>query len=240
MAAGSVKKSPHLLDQVYPLDATSNMIEARTKEIILRRIREALAKPAPFMPPTPDFNSPLHLPPTDDLSVVFAQNFIRNSGVFLYCESEEDFYDQLYLFKKENNIQNLFIWEPELKQKLHTAGILFSGSEDDFLKNAEASLTTCESVIARTGSLLVSSANAGGRRLSIYPTTHLVVAHASQLVYNIKDAIKLLQHKYQSKLPSMVSLVSGPSRTADIEKTLVMGAHGPKQLVLFFIDDQDH
>ncbi|CAN5854760.1 hypothetical protein BH24BAC1_BH24BAC1_00340 [soil metagenome] len=216
------------------------MYEAKSKEIILRRIREALAKPAPFLPQTPDSNTPLHAPPGDDLSVIFAQNFIRNAGVFLYCESEEDFYDQLYLFKKEKNLQNLYVWEPELKQKLNAAGILFTGTEDDFLKNAEASLTSCESLIARTGSIFVSSANAGGRRLSIYPVIHLVVAYASQLMFNIKDGIKALQQKYQNKLPSMVSLVSGPSRTADIEKTLVTGAHGPKQIVLFFIDDQAH
>ena len=214
------------------------MYEAKSKEIILRRIREALAKIAPFVPKTPDFNTPLHSPPQDDLSVVFAQNFIRNSGVFLYCESEEDFYDQLYLYKKDKNLQNLYVWEPVLKQKLNGAGILFTGSEDDFLKNAEASLTTCESLIARTGSILLSSANAGGRRLSIYPVSHLVLAYGSQLLFNIKDGLKALQQKYQGKPPSMVSLVSGPSRTADIEKTLVMGAHGPKQLVLFFIDDQ--
>jgi L-lactate dehydrogenase complex protein LldG len=214
------------------------MYEAKSKEIVLRRIREALAKPAPFLPQTPDSNTPLHSPPLDDLSVIFAQNFIRNSGQFLYCESEEDFYDQLYLFKKDQSVQNLFVWEPELKHKLNGAGILFNGTEDDFIKNAEASLTTCESLIARTGSILVSSANAGGRRLSIYPAKHLVIAYTSQLVFNIKDAIKVLQQKYQGKLPSMVSMVSGPSRTADIEKTLVMGAHGPKELILFFIDDQ--
>jgi L-lactate dehydrogenase complex protein LldG len=214
------------------------MYEAKSKEIVLRKIREALAKPAPFMPKNPDSNTPLHAPPHDDLSVVFAQNFIRNSGQFMYCESEEDFFDQLYLFKKEQNIQNLFVWEADLKNMISGAGILFTGSEEDFIKNAEASLTTCESLIARTGSIMVSSANEGGRRLSIYPTKHIVLAYASQLLFDIKDALKLLQVKYPHKLPSMVSMVSGPSRTADIEKTLVMGAHGPKELILFFIDDQ--
>jgi L-lactate dehydrogenase complex protein LldG len=42
--------------------------------------------------------------------------------------------------------------------------------------------------------------------------------------------------KYNSNLPSMISIASGPSRTADIEKTLVLGAHGPKEVYLFFID----
>ena len=57
--------------------------------------------------------------------------------------------------------------------------IEFSDDEETFVRDAEASLTTCESLITRTGSLLVSSANAGGRRLSIYPPTHMVVAQGS-------------------------------------------------------------
>jgi L-lactate dehydrogenase complex protein LldG len=51
-----------------------------------------------------------------------------------------------------------------------------------------------------------------------------------------------MQDKYNTDVfPSMVSLTTGPSRTADIEKTLVLGAHGPKEIILFFIDDNpDH
>jgi L-lactate dehydrogenase complex protein LldG len=62
----------------------------------------------------------------------------------------------------------------------------------------------------------------------------------TQLVPDIKDGLQLIKSKYGNKIPSMISLVSGPSRTADIEKTLVMGAHGPRELVLFLIDDIAH
>lgn len=217
--------------------AVSGMYEPRSKDIILGRIREALAKPAPFIPTTPDFTAPVHPEPADDLSIVFATNFVNNLGTFIYCESEEDFYDQLFLFKKEKSIDFLYIWEADLKNKIHAAGIVFTEDEADFLKNAEAGLTTCEALIARTGSILVSGATESGRRLSIYPEKHLVVGYASQLQPDIRDALTLMRQKYQNKIPSMLSLVSGPSRTADIEKTLVMGAHGPKELVLFLIDD---
>ncbi|WP_439881456.1 LutC/YkgG family protein [Pontibacter sp. MBLB2868] len=217
------------------------MYEAKSKEIVLRRVREALAKSAPFLPPTPDFTSPLHsVVPTEDMSVVFAENFIRNAGVFVYCDNEEDFFDQLFIYKKEQNLQHLYVWEPNLQNALHHAGIEYAADQDNFVRDAEASLTTCESLITRTGSILVSSANAGGRRLSIYPATHIVVAKASQLVSDIKDGLQRIRDKYKDNFPSMVSMVSGPSRTADIEKTLVMGAHGPKQLVLFLIDDIPH
>jgi len=216
------------------------MYEAKTKEIVLRRVREALAKSAPFLPPTPDFTSPLHAPVSEDMSVAFAQNFIRNSGIFMYCEDEEDFFDQLYVYKKEQQLQNLFVWEPNIQRILQYAGIEFLADDTDFVAHADAGLTTCEALITRTGSILVSSANAAGRRLGIYPDNHLVIAKASQLVPDIKDGLKRIRDKYKSNFPSMVSLVSGPSRTADIEKTLVMGAHGPRQLVLFLIDDLPH
>lgn len=216
------------------------MYEPRSKDIILGKIREALAKPAPFMPPVPDFSAPLHPAPEDDLSIIFATNFVKNSGTFIYCESEEDFYDQLFLFKKEKGINHLFVWEPELKNKLHAAGIVFNEDETNFLKNAEASLTSCEALIARTGSILVSSSTRSGRRLSVYPEKHIVVAYAGQLHADIRDGLAFVREKYHPNFPSMLSLVSGPSRTADIEKTLVMGAHGPKEFILFLIDDTPH
>ncbi len=216
------------------------MYEPRSKDNILGKIREALAKPAPFMPPTPDMLSPVHPESTEDLSVIFATNFVTNSGTFIYCENEDDFFDQLFIFKKEKGINYLFVWETDLKDKLHTAGILANEDETDFIKHAEAGLTTCEALIARTGSLLISSTGESGRRLSIYPEKHLVLAYASQLFPDIKDGLAYIKEKYSPGFPSMLSLVSGPSRTADIEKTLVMGAHGPKELILFLIDDLPH
>lgn len=213
------------------------MYEARSKDIVLRKVREALAKSAPFVPPTPDFSKTVYPTQDPDLSIAFAENFLNSAGTFIYCETEEQFYDLLFEYKQENNIQHLFVWETNLKKKLHEAGINFIGEEKEFIKKADAGLTTCEALISRTGSILLSSANSSGRRLTIYPEKHLVVARASQLLPDIKDGLNLLREKYEGKMPSMISLVSGPSRTADIEKTLVLGAHGPKQLVLFLIDD---
>jgi L-lactate dehydrogenase complex protein LldG len=65
---------------------------------------------------------------------------------------------------------------------------------------------------------------------------HIVIAYTSQLVEDIKDGLRLVQERYGDRLPSMISMISGPSRTADIEKTLVLGAHGPKELVLFLVE----
>ena len=85
--------------------------------------------------------------------------------------------------------------------------------------------------------VMVSSKSAPGRRINVFPEIHLIVGYTSQLVPDLKQAFIQIKNKYEEEFPSMVSLITGPSRTADIEKTLVMGAHGPKELYVFLIDD---
>lgn len=88
---------------------------------------------------------------------------------------------------------------------------------------------------------MVSSAQAFGRTLTVYPPIHWVVARSSQLVPRLKDAFGLLRQRYPDQnYPSMVSTITGPSRTADIEKTLVLGAHGPRELWVFLLEDEVH
>ena len=79
----------------------------------------------------------------------------------------------------------------------------------------------------------------GQRSLATFCRLHPleVVARASQLVPDIRTGLEQVQEKYKEQPPSRVSFHTGPSRTADIEKTLVKGAHGPKELILFLIDD---
>jgi L-lactate dehydrogenase complex protein LldG len=97
-------------------------------------------------------------------------------------------------------------------------------------------MTGCEFLIAHTGSIMVSSAQKGGRQMFVYPPVHVVVARKSQLVDSLEKAYSEIHKKYQNNLPSQLTLITGPSRTADIEKTLVLGAHGPKELVVFILD----
>jgi L-lactate dehydrogenase complex protein LldG len=56
-------------------------------------------------------------------------------------------------------------------------------------------------------------------------------------VYDVKDGLTGLKEKYRQSLPSLISFATGPSRTADIEKTLVVGVHGPKEVYCFVVDD---
>lgn len=94
--------------------------------------------------------------------------------------------------------------------------------------------TGCDCLVAMTGSIFVSTRSAGGRALSVLPPVHLVIARREQLVPDLDAAFALLRQRYGANWPSALTLITGPSRTSDIEKVLVMGAHGPKRLAVHF------
>ena len=111
-----------------------------------------------------------------------------------------------------------------------------SGSFDkEALEACDAGLTACETLVAQTGSILVSSATCGGRALSILPHVHVVVATLDQIVPTLAAAFQAVRDRHAGRLPSMLSFITGPSRTGDIERILVLGAHGPKELIILLV-----
>lgn len=211
------------------------MRETTPKERMLKKIRKALLEkrdnPYPNLEDTPLYEEPVDLP-----EILFAEQFTSVSGKFVFCEDEIQFIENLLLLAEEKTWRKIYCWEAQLQHILSKYEYPFYSTDTDFT-DAEVGITLCEALIARNGSIMVSNANAGGRRLSIYPNIHIVLAYTSQLVLDIKDGFKIIKEKYAEKLPSMISAITGPSRTADIEKTLVLGAHGPKELFVFLIDD---
>jgi len=105
------------------------------------------------------------------------------------------------------------------------------------LETCDAAITECDALVAQFGSVLVTSRSAGGRALSILPPHHVVLARREQLVRDLPTAFELLKQKYGGNYPSMISFITGPSRTGDIERILVLGAHGPKKLTILFVNE---
>ena len=165
----------------------------------------------------------------------FAEEFSKVSGNFIYCENIDELKKSLHLLVSEKKWNSIFCKEKKIQSFLDDIEIPYFKEEED-LVDLEIGISGCEFLIARLGSILVSSAQASGRRLNVFPHAHIVIAYTNQIVEDIKDAFAKLKEKYKENLPSMISLITGPSRTADIEKTLVMGAHGPKELYIFLID----
>jgi len=106
------------------------------------------------------------------------------------------------------------------------------------LAQCDAAVTGCDALIAQTGSALITTQSAGGRALSVLVRHHIVLATADQLVPDLPEAYERLRQIYGADYPSLTSFITGPSRTADIERILVLGAHGPKQLTVILIENE--
>jgi L-lactate dehydrogenase complex protein LldG len=201
------------------------------KEKILKKIRQALSNPVPLPFPESEGKQSVYTTSNEDPTVVFAEEFTRLQGKFAYCPDETNLVEQLQQLFVERNFTK--IWFADERIKGYLANSMDSHND---LASCDASVTLCESLVARTGTIVLSSALRYGRTGSVYAPIHICIAYTSQLVYDIGDALVAAKEKYNNNLPSVISFASGPSRTADIEKTLVTGVHGPKEVYCFLVE----
>ena len=203
-----------------------------SKEKILKKVREALSNPVPLPFPKSEGSKGVFPPPETELDMLFAEEFIKLSGKFAFCLDEEDAKNQIQILLAQQKWTKIFSREKELS--VFYDPLLKS----DSLHDCDAAITTCHYLVARTGAILLSSAQDNGRTASVYAPVHICIAYSDQLVFDTRDALNLMKENFGNKLPSSMTFAAGPSRTADIEKTLVIGIHGPKEVYVFLIDRQ--
>lgn len=203
------------------------------RENILNRIQQALQQQVPVPFPARTVDRAVFHASTEELAIAFAENFTKLQGRFSFCADEAELALQLQQLIDARHWQHIYCKEQAIVDMLATKG--FSASTTDDLHHCNVSITSCEKLIARTGSMLLSSASASGRTTSVYAPAHICIAYTDQLVDDIGDALMqaVAQHP---QLPSLITLATGPSRTADIEKTLVVGVHGPKEVFCFLVE----
>lgn len=205
------------------------MAVSPARENILKKIRQALNNPVPLPFPHSEGTQPVFKPAQEDLAVQFAEEFTRLQGRFAFCTDVHDLKLQLQQLLVEKNWTKIFFKEEKIAS-------LFNINSYPNLASCEIAVTGCEYLVARTGTVVMSTAQQSGRTTSVYAPVHICVAYSNQVVYDIKDALQMLKEKYTGKLPSLITFASGPSRTADIEKTLVTGVHGPKEVYCFLVE----
>jgi L-lactate dehydrogenase complex protein LldG len=208
-----------------------------SKENILKKIRKALSNSTPLPFPNSEGNQSLFHPPEQELEVEFAEHFSQLQGKFIYCLNTKELGVNLNRIIEHNKWKKIFCCEDRFFDLLKN-DLQISCPHDD-LASCDASITSCEFLIARTGSVVLSAAQQSGRTVSVYAPIHICIAFTDQLVYDIKDALQLLKEKYRQNFPSLITFATGPSRTADIEKTLVVGVHGPKEVYVFLVDSKE-
>jgi L-lactate dehydrogenase complex protein LldG len=206
-----------------------------SKEKILKKIREALSNPVPLPFPKSEGSSSVFEPQTQDLELLFAEEFTKLLGKFAVCMSETDLKIQLKNLIVQKKWQHIYCVENKLSKIFDEAG--FPKINQSTLADCDVSVTSCDYLIARTGAIVMSSKQESGRTVSAYAPVHICIAYVDQLVFDTRDALKSIKEKYGNNLPSFITFAAGPSRTADIEKTLVVGVHGPKEVYLFLVDE---
>jgi L-lactate dehydrogenase complex protein LldG len=111
---------------------------------------------------------------------------------------------------------------------------LNSTPDDETLFTVDAAITGVAAAVAETGTLVCVSAPDSARGASLIPPVHVAVVAAGQLVADLCDLRTLW--RTGADLPANVNLISGPSKTADIEGVLVTGMHGPGQVHVILLD----
>jgi L-lactate dehydrogenase complex protein LldG len=228
------------------VEGTGKMNE---REHLFTRIREALTVKAPAhhgdsLPTSAEHRCVLPTVGTtmDEQLALFAQNAADLKATFILVNHEDDLARALQVLADKEQWQRVATHQGGLANKL--AGLLGlpllmvdGGYDKSALALCDAGISECDALVAQTGSVVVTSMTAGGRALSCLPPHHVVITRRSQLVPDLTSAFSLIREKHAAHYPSMISFITGPSRTGDIERILVLGAHGPKQLTIFCIQD---
>jgi len=222
------------------------------REDILGRIREALrvpaprlhaghgAAPAPIVPIQPRAWLPAVPPDEEGLLVLFQRNCVQLktdlqlvSGIAAATRTMVNLRDAHQWTAVAAHHDSL------LDQIVPALGLETQYTEErpdsKSLEKCSVGITACDALIGQTGSILLTARSAGGRALSVLPPHHLVIARADQLVPDLPAAFELLSARYVKNYPSFITFITGPSRTGDIERILVLGAHGPKNLTVILI-----
>jgi len=145
---------------------------------------------------------------------------------------QENLNDELIKFLREKNVDAVMIWDKVSgvdEAYLTAAGIRSERSGD---ANIKVGITGATSAIAETGTLVIASAKDQPLTTSLLPEIHVAVIKSSKILETLEEVMKLDEIKSSAS----IALITGPSRTADIEMTLTIGVHGPKELMVFIVE----
>lgn len=226
------------------------------REKMMSRIQEALTVPAP----KPGHGSAQHVIPASSISpaanarqwlpavgdsfeerlALFGKNAGDLKADFHLANSREDMVKRLLELSKAEGWKKIGVHKGELTDfACAQLGLPFCRTDGGYavseLEACDVGITECDALVAQTGGVLVTNRSAGGRALSVLPPHHVVLAHRQQLIADLPEAFAVVKTKYAPTYPSFISFITGPSRTSDIERILVLGAHGPKKLTILCV-----
>jgi len=162
----------------------------------------------------------------------FTYNFNKNGGKFLYCLNMDEVLDSFYNILEENNIDETSIYciNKDLEEKFNSKKFTFDKQEDNSFF-----LTTCESLIAKNGSILFSSNQIKEKKLNELPSKFIVFATTSQLTNNISEGMQKIKNKSKNLIPSNITTIR--DFETEKEKDFMSYGSSTKNLYLLLLED---
>ena len=216
-----------------------NLSERTNKEQILAKVREAVMAKDENLFSDVNMQADTWTPfkEEDGADFTFVERFKENGGIFVYFESKANFLEAMKQYVVENQWEPLCSTSMKMEAVFKDSGIELSRDYTTKRKKI-VSITDCECLIAHTGSIVVTDKCAGSRAAYSDADMLLVYASPSQIVAGMKDAIKLLKEKYGSQKPTETVIITGASKSTEIDNQLVIGAQGIKQIALFLVEEE--
>ena len=174
----------------------------------------------------------------------FVNEITKVSGKAFILKSEDEIKDYVIRLVEEHSAKSLAIWESDflkqinLREFLENKGLKFASlNSKEEMAEADIGITEADFGIADTGTLVLIANEKQPRSVSLIPPVHIAIIKSDLIVENLKDLFVLLTNTIShsgslTNLTSCITFITGPSRTGDIELTITLGVHGPKELVV--------
>lgn len=173
---------------------------------------------------------------------------LRNNQAKVISTSETELMPQVISELKARDISSLLYGADSPYSQLIEQGINQSGEQvelqdydyqltdnkDKLFNHTPASITSSNWAIAETGTIVRWPSQNEPRTMSLVPPVHMIIVDANKLYCNFSSLVK--DQNWKDNMPTNALLISGPSKTADIQQTLAFGAHGPKELIVFVMN----
>ncbi|NLL28096.1 MAG: LUD domain-containing protein [Bacteroidales bacterium] len=205
-------------------------IELREK--VLKRIRNALINQTDINAEQLNIEINAFKKLEDPLAFEFAKNFTSNGGFFYYADNKEELKMAINSLLQEKDFMSVYCGNEIISDLINTRIITVLNDIND-ISFSNTVITECDFLCARSGSILLSSFLSSGRRGIATNNALIVVAEINQIVSDVQEALQAELDKYSAEFPSLISFVSGPSCTTDIEQEKIVGALGSKEIYLF-------
>ncbi len=212
------------------------MSEITSKEILLKRVRQALAEKTKNPFPDVELDSSVYREFDTDLAVEFAENYTLAKGSFVYNVHIFEAIDNFISLNENKRWTKLVCKDDTLTKRFADTGIEFQKNHKsgDFI---DAFVISCECLVSKTGSIVISTKQTNIELTDESPCL-VVFGYTHQIDREMKDVFSLFKNRYGNNSPRFIKWLSGPSVENTIEMMELPGFRGPVEIYLFLIDEK--